>query len=93
MKKLSYLLTSVMAAALLASCSMTAPIAATSNPLGSKTGKSSGTCYLTVLCFNVDASVATAAKNGGISKISTVDFNTKTILGIVTTYTTTVTGE
>jgi hypothetical protein len=29
-----------------------------------------------------DASAATAAKNGGISKISSVDYHTKSILGL-----------
>jgi hypothetical protein len=78
---------------ILASCSLTHPVAATSNPIGSKRGQATGTCYLSVLCFGADASIETAAKNGGITKISTVDITTKNILGIVVMYTTTVTGE
>lgn len=93
MKTLRNLALATLMGGLLASCSMTMPVAATSNPLGSKVGTSSGTCYLRVLCFNVDASIQTAAKNAGITKISTVDIQTKDILGIVVTYTTTVTGE
>lgn len=81
------------AAAFLASCSLTVPVAATSNPVGSKVGKASGNCFLSILCFGVDASVATAAKNGGISKISTVDYTQKNILNLIITHETTVTGE
>jgi len=81
------------AAVMLASCSITVPVNATSNPVGSKVGKSSGNCFLAFLCFGVDASIQTAAKNGGISKISTVDYTNKNILGIIITHETTVTGE
>jgi len=79
--------------ALLTSCSLTLPVSATGNDLGSKVGTASGTCFLYQLCFGADASVATAAKNGGITKISTVDLTTKNVLGIIVTYTCTVTGE
>jgi hypothetical protein len=41
----------------------------------------------------VDASIQTAAKNGGISKISTVDYTNKSILNLIITHETTVTGE
>jgi hypothetical protein len=81
------------AAALLASCSITLPVGATSNTVGTKVGKSSGMCYLGALCFGVDASVQTAAKNGGISKISTVDYQNKSFLNLVITHTCIVTGE
>jgi hypothetical protein len=77
----------------LGACSWTVPIGATSNPLGSKRGEASGTGFLNILKFGIDASVATAAKNGGITKISTVDYKTSDILGIVQTYTCIVTGE
>lgn len=93
MKKLRNILGVVAASALLASCSITVPVTATSNEVGSKTGTSKGTCFLRVLCFDVDASIQTAARNGGITKISTVDFRQKDILGIVVTYETIVTGE
>ena len=74
-------------------CSITLPVAATSNAIGNKVGKSSGTCYLAILCFNVDASIQTAARNGGISKISTVDYTQKNVLNLIITHETTVTGE
>lgn len=94
MKKFIKPILVVFAAISFASCSITTPVAATSNEVGSKVGRSSGNCYLgPVLCFGVDASIMTAAKNGGISKISTVDFKMKNILGIVITYECIVTGE
>jgi hypothetical protein len=77
----------------MSSCSLTLPVAATSNSVGNKVGTSTGTCYLAVLCFDADASIKTAAKNGGITKISTVDLKTKNILGLIVTYECTVTGE
>jgi len=90
MKKL---MTALVVGAFLSSCSVTLPVSATSNDLGSKTGVSSGTCFLSQLCFGADASVATAARNGGITKISTVDLRTKNVLGIIVTYECIVTGE
>ena len=93
MKSFSKVLVAGVAAVMFASCSLTTPIAATSNPVGSKVGTSSGNCFFGFLCFDVDASIATAAKNGGISKISTVDYTRKDILGFLTTHVTTVTGE
>jgi len=80
-------------AAMISSCSLTLPVAATSNAVGSKVGTSKATGYLGVLFFNADASIRTAAKNGGITKISTVDVKAGSILGIIVTYETIVTGE
>ena len=43
---------------------------------------------------DVDAGIATAAKNGGITKIASVDVKVQNMMmGLVITYTTTVTGE
>ena len=81
------------AAIMFASCSITLPVSATSNAVGSKVGKSKGNCYLGALCFGVDASIQSAAKNGGISKISTVDYTQKNLLNLIITHETTVTGE
>ncbi|WP_306643161.1 TRL-like family protein [Sanyastnella coralliicola] len=92
MKKVLFGLAGVAMIAL-SSCSITLPVTATSNAVGNKVGKSSGTCYLGVLCFGVDASIQTAAKNGGISKISTVDYTQKNVLNLIITHETTVTGE
>ncbi len=80
-------------AAVLSSCSITTPVCATSNAIGSKVGEASGNGYLRWLVLGVDCSIRTAARNGGISKVSTVDFKTADILGIIQTYTTIVTGE
>ena len=76
----------------LISCSITTPVAATSNAIGSKVGVSKGTCYFNI-CREVDASILTAAKNGNITKVSTVDYRTKNILGIVKVHECIVTGE
>ena len=40
-----------------------------------------------------DASVETAAKNGGITKIHHVDYETQSILGVIADYTTVVYGN
>ena len=80
-------------AALLSSCSITMPVNATSNPMGSKVGRAKATGYLGVLFFNADASIRTAAKNGGISKISSVDIKASNILNLIVSYETIVTGE
>jgi len=45
------------------------------------------------LFFGADASIQKAAQNGGITKISTVDIKHTSILGIVVSYETIVTGE
>jgi hypothetical protein len=94
MKKVVLIATLAIAALVMMGCpSLNKPLLATGNPIGSKTGQASGTIILG-LFGDVDAGAATAAKAGGITKIATVDFQVKSILGaIVTTYTTTVTGE
>jgi len=78
---------------LLASCAVTMPVNATSNPVGTKVGTSKATGYLGVFFFGQDASIQTAAKNAGITKISTVDMKQTNVLGIIWTYETIVTGE
>lgn len=93
MKKLLNFLCAIAFVAFLTSCSLTLPVSATSNPVGSKVGTAKATGYLMVLFFNQDASIQKAAKSAGITKISTVDIKTTSILGIVVTYETTVTGE
>ena len=79
--------------ALMASCSATNPLAATSNPVGTKVGKASYPVILSCLVFTGDASIDTAAKKAGIKKISHVDVKTTSILGIYGTTTTYVYGE
>jgi hypothetical protein len=79
--------------AMVSSCSLTLPVNATSNPVGSKVGTAKATGFLGVLFFNADASIQTAAKNGGITKISTVDIKQSNILNLLVSYETIVTGE
>lgn len=67
------------------------PVNATSNPVGSKVGESSGSLILFI--GDVDASIRKAAANGGITDISTVDFEVTNILNVYQELTTTVTGE
>lgn len=79
-------------AALFTSCSITMPVAATSNPIGSKVGKASAVTVFG-MTFGGDASVVQAAVNGGIRKVSTVDLQDRNFLFIVRTRTAIVTGE
>lgn len=87
------IIAAVVLAATMASCSLTLPVTATSNNVGTRVGTSKATGYLGTLFFDADASIRTAAKNGGIKKISTVDVKYSTILGLIVTYETIVTGE
>ena len=59
---------------------------------GSKTGTSSAVGILGVVAVG-DASVAAAARDGGITTINTVDNKGTSILGIYAKYETIVTGE
>jgi hypothetical protein len=95
MKKLRNSLFAVVAAGLmfLSSCSIIVPVTATSNPVGSKVGTAKATVFLHVFAFDQDASIQTAAKNGGIKKISTVDLKQTDMLGFIQTYETIVTGD
>ena len=95
MKKTFYLLAAVVAACVVMGCAtVNAPVSATSNTIGSKVGQATGTVYLGFLWGNADVGIQAAAKNGGITKISTVDTQTQTVLGgLIINYTTTVTGE
>ena len=70
---------------------ISAPISATTAS-GSKVGTATSTTYLG-LWAEGDASIDTAKKNGGITTVSSVDAKVDSILGIVTTYTTTVRGN
>lgn len=78
---------------LLSACTINRPVCATSNPLGQKVG-----IYAQTGLFgfpppmNKEAATAKAARNGGITKISTVDYNTTWMLFIMK-YETIVTGD
>jgi len=78
---------------ILGACSLTLPVAATSNPVGNKVGMAKATGFLGMFFFDADASIKTAAKNGGITKISTVDIKSSSLLGIIVSFETIVTGE
>jgi len=92
-KKITTICATFVMVALLSSCSLTLPVTATSNAVGSKVGTSKATGYLGVLFFDADASIKTAAKNGGITEISTVDIKQTSMLNIIVTYETIVTGK
>lgn len=93
MKKLKVIFAMFTLALMVSSCSLTLPVNATSNSVGNKVGTSIATGYLGVFFFDADASIKTAAKNGGITKISTVDVKQTNLLNLIVTYETIVTGE
>ncbi|MBI5788082.1 MAG: hypothetical protein HZA78_04415 [Candidatus Schekmanbacteria bacterium] len=64
----------------------------TANSAGAKVGTSECTSILGVVA-NGDASIDTAARNGGITKIKSVDYKVFSVLGIYAKLTTVVTGE
>lgn len=76
------------------SCELTQPIAATSNPIGSKVGTSKATGILIFPPFvgGGNAGIQKAAKEGNITKIGTVDY-TQSFYILWRTWTCTVTGE
>ncbi len=73
MKKASVLLLVVMVIALLAGCTTTLPVGVSGEALGEKTGSSEAAF---IFGFPMgDASVVTAAANGGITEITSADVN------------------
>jgi hypothetical protein len=70
------------------------PVQATNGQLGSKIGKAECVSWFGMVAKG-DASIATAARNGKIKKISHVDWNVVSDIpiGIKTIYTTTVYGD
>lgn len=87
---------SIVFVVLAASCTTIEPVSATGNGIGgSKVGEASANFLFSVipLPFSVDYSIEAAAKNGGISKISTVDMKTFNVLNLWMRKTTIVTGE
>ena len=94
MKKFIIVLAAMAAMSVMVSCvSVTQPVAATTNPVGSKVGKANGTVLFYAI-GKADVSIQEAAKNGGITQISTVDTGViRWFGGVVTIYHTTVTGE
>lgn len=85
MKKL---LTIILAGCFMASCTVTTPVTATNNTIGSKVGTAEATCLFALPIAGIGEgtnlssglvlggdkyTISQAAKNGGISKIATVD--------------------
>lgn len=68
------------------------PIVATSNSLGSKVGKGEAQSILGAIAIG-DASIQAAAKSAGITKISHVDYESFSVLGIFAKYTVYVYGD
>ncbi len=98
MKKLTTLIAAAALTLGLAACTSIRPVNATANPVGSKVGEAETMSLFRALTIKPkflyqDYSIQTAAKNGGISRISTVDVLNKSILGIICYTTTIVTGE
>lgn len=93
LKKIKSIIAILVIGTLLTGCSIILPVNATSNPVGSRVGTSTATGFLGIIFFDADASIRTAAKNGGITKISTVDIKHTNVLNIIVTYETIVTGE
>lgn len=83
------------ASLLLVSCSATRPFAVTSNPVGSKVGEAKAVFILGGLNFDGnDLSIIKAARQSGITKISTVDMKAEIgFLALWTTVSTIITGE
>ena len=90
MKKIFFVLSLML---FLTSCSVTLPVNATSNQVGDKVGMSKATGYLNFIWIGQDASIQKAAKQSGITKISTVDLKQTDLLGIIQTYECIVTGN
>lgn len=93
MKKIMKIAAVIALTASMTSCAVSGPYLVTDNAgTAKKTGEASYKVILWFPPFNADASIATAAKNGGITKISTVDTKVKSSI-FTSTYTTIVTGE
>lgn len=83
----------LVAVLLISACTINRPVCATSNPLGTKVGTYTQTGFLGFPpTMNKDAAILKAAENGGITKISTVDFRTTWMIFTIK-YETIVTGQ
>lgn len=101
MKKAFLILPLATAALLLTSCGaprvgslytdVTAPVAAGPGT-GNRVGTAKSTNYFTLVAVG-DASIEAAKKNGNITTVSSADERIESILGIITTHTTTVRGN
>ncbi len=96
MKKSLILLAAAAVAAMLSGCASTVPqgviytdvkvpVSATANETGLKVGKSYCKSYVGMVTIG-DASIEAAKKNGGITKVVSVDWKAKSILGLIGEY-------
>ena len=93
MKQLPKLLAVILLLVIISSCTMNKSICVISNLLGEKQGVYSQISILGIPPIaNKNAAIAKAAENGGITNISTVDYNT-TFLFFLIKYETIVTGN
>ena len=96
MKTTMKVMATLVACALLSSCiTVSRPVAATGNPVGSKCGEAKSMIYLGLWSTGGDTNgIDKAAKEAGITKISHVDSYSKNYLfGLVIKQTTKVYGE
>ncbi len=106
MRKMTLAAAGVLSAALLSGCATSYPVGGIITQLklpvtvgdgvvpkaGLKKGVSECKSYLAMVAIG-DASIETAARNGGITKIHFVDWDVENVLGIIGTYRCTVWGE
>lgn len=102
MKKLIVGMTMLLGAGMLSGCATSMPVGRFSTHLTlpitatDVQGKKEGTskCWSALSLFaSGDCSIATAKKNGGITKVSSIDWEADNLLGLIGTYTTHVYGE
>ena len=93
MKKIIFTVCIALIIAMFVGCTTISPITATSNELGTKVGTSTAAFIFGLIPISDEYSIQAAAKEGGITKISTVDLKSFNYLGIYSGYTTIVTGE
>jgi len=92
MKNIKNAILFITAGTFLASCSVSGPLMVTNHTVGSKRGEASRKIFLNFTFGHTDLGLITAAKEGGVKKIATVDWKVKGGL-FSTTYSTIVTGE
>lgn len=74
-------------------CTTLVPLMITQNPIGTKQGKARAVFLFGIPLDGGDYSTGTAARNGGINKIATVDLQTQNYLGIIIVKQSIVAGE
>lgn len=94
MKKLVAVIGCLLIVVTLVSCATyPIPITATGNDLGPKVGRASGNIYFGMFGDASGANIPAAARNGNITRISTVDVQVSNFLNIVQKVTCVVTGD